>query len=30
VSLDRYTQSTLNAARHAKKSEGEGEIESQI
>ena len=30
MSLDRYTQSTLNAARHAKKSEVEGEIESQI
>src|SRR5262249_40857801 len=30
VSLDRYTQSTLNVARHAKKSEVEGEIESQI
>src|SRR3954470_662124 len=30
MSLDRYTQSTLNVARHAKKSEVEGEIESQI
>src|SRR3954468_503718 len=30
TSLDRYTQSTLNVARHAKKSEVEGEIESQI
>src|SRR6516165_9793540 len=30
VSLDRYTQSTLNVARHAKKSEVEGEIECQI
>src|SRR5262245_49077409 len=30
ISLDRYTQSTLNVARHAKKSEVEGEIESQI
>src|SRR6516162_9809410 len=29
-SLDRYSQSTLNVARHAKKSEVEGEIESQI
>src|SRR5882672_4170876 len=28
MSLDRYTQSTLNVARHAKKSEVEGEIES--
>jgi len=28
--LDRYTQSTLNVARHAKKSEVEGETESQI
>src|SRR5436190_17757774 len=28
--LDRYIQSTLNVARHAKKSEVEGEIESQI
>ena len=27
MSLDRYTQSTLNVARHAKKSEVEGEIE---
>src|SRR5204863_6064419 len=32
MSLDRYSQSTLNVARHAKKSEVEveGEIESQI
>src|SRR5262245_14117884 len=30
MSLDRYTQSTLNVARHAKKSEVEGETESQI
>jgi hypothetical protein len=30
MSSDRYTQSTLNVARHAKKSEVEGEIESQI
>src|SRR5215472_570733 len=30
MSLDRYTQSTLNVARHAKKSEVEGEPESQI
>jgi hypothetical protein len=30
MSLDRDTQSTLNAARHAKKCEVEGEIESQI
>src|SRR5262245_41829563 len=30
MSLDRYTQSTLNVARHAKKGEVEGEIESQI
>src|ERR1700741_749419 len=30
MSLDRYTQSTLNVARHAKKSEVEREIESQI
>src|SRR6478672_7830292 len=30
MSLDRYTQSTLNVACHAKKSEVEGEIESQI
>src|SRR5262245_60240990 len=30
MSLDRYTQSTLNVARHAKKSEVEGEIESKI
>src|SRR4029077_6767960 len=30
MSLDRYTQSTLNVVRHAKKSEVEGEIESQI
>ena len=32
MSLDRYTQSTLNVARHAKKSEVEveGEIESQM
>jgi hypothetical protein len=29
-SLDRYTQSTLNVARHAKKSEVEGKIETQI
>src|SRR5689334_20661979 len=29
MSLDRYTQSTLNVARHAKKSEVEDEIESQ-
>src|SRR4029453_11104507 len=28
--LEKYTQSTLNVARHAKKSEVEGEIESQI
>src|SRR5215468_8488334 len=27
---DRYTQSTLNVAHHAKTSEVEGEIESQI
>jgi hypothetical protein len=26
----RYTQSTLNVARHAKKSEVEGKIETQI
>src|SRR5262249_36300302 len=30
MSLHKYTQSTLNVARHAKKSEVEGEIESQI
>src|SRR5262249_31475807 len=30
MSLDRYTQPTLNVARHAKKSEVEGEPESQI
>src|SRR5215469_6238858 len=30
MSLDRYTQSTLNVARHAKKSEVEGKIETQI
>ena len=30
MSLQRYTQSTLNVARHAKKSEVQGEIESQI
>jgi hypothetical protein len=30
ISLDRYTQSTLNVARHAKKSEVEGKIETQI
>src|SRR5262245_56059812 len=30
MSLDRYTQSTLYVARHAKKSEVEGETESQI
>src|SRR5262249_54107771 len=30
MSLDRYTQSTLNVARHAKKSEVEGKTESQI
>src|SRR5262249_49112533 len=30
MSLDTYTQSTLNEDRHAKKSEVEGEIESQI
>ena len=28
--LDRYTQSTLNVARHAKKSEVEAKIETQI
>src|SRR5262245_10608311 len=30
MSLDRYTQSTLNVARHAKTSEVEGKIETQI
>src|SRR5215470_13031772 len=30
MSLDRYTQSTLSVARHAKKSEVEGEIGNQI
>src|SRR5258708_4269557 len=30
MSWERYPQSTLNGARHAKKSEVEGEIESQI
>src|SRR5215470_16565287 len=30
MSLDRNTQSTLNVARHAKKSEVEGKIETQI
>jgi len=30
MSLDGYTQSTLNVARHAKKSEVEGKIETQI
>src|SRR5215472_14309768 len=30
MSLDRYTQSTLNVACHAKKSEVEGKIETQI
>jgi CheY-like chemotaxis protein len=30
MSLDRYTQSTLTVARHAKKSEVEGKIETQI
>src|SRR5262249_25983392 len=30
MSSDRYTQSTLNVAHHAKTSEVEGEIESQI
>src|SRR6516165_9577701 len=30
MSLDRYTQSILNVARHAKKSEVEGKIETQI
>src|SRR5262249_62383601 len=30
MSLDRYTQSTLNVARHAKKTEVESEIQSQI
>src|SRR5215470_17130808 len=30
MSLDRYTQSTLNVARNAKKSEVEGKSETQI
>src|SRR5262249_7996592 len=30
MSLDRYTQSIVSVARHAKKSEVEGKIESQI
>jgi hypothetical protein len=30
MSLDRYTQSTLNVARHAKKCEVEDEVQSQI
>ena len=30
MSLSRYTQSTLNVARHAKKSKVEGKIETQI